>query len=146
SGQAIGTPPPRRRARMIHPMFQVPSSSLYPRQPIGDIIGRPRFVLGTGGKPGRRAKVHRMKAYVGLPPRVFNSFPDQLSGGQRQRVAIARALILDPEIVICDEPTSALDVSVQAQILNLLLDLRDELDLTYLFVTHDLSVVEHLAD
>ncbi len=146
SGQPVASLPARQRARMIQPIFQDPYSSLNPRQTIGEIIGRPLTVNQVGSKTERRSKVHRMMEYVGLPPRVFNSFPDQLSGGQRQRVAIARALILDPEIVICDEPTSALDVSVQAQILNLLLDLRDELDLTYLFVTHDLSVVEHLAD
>ncbi|MCU5781212.1 oligopeptide/dipeptide ABC transporter ATP-binding protein-like protein [Alcanivorax balearicus MACL04] len=146
AGRPVGALPPRQRARMIQPVFQDPYSSLNPRKTIGNIIGRPLQVNQLGAKAEQRTRVRRMMELVGLPARVFNSFPDQLSGGQRQRVAIARALILDPEIVICDEPTSALDVSVQAQILNLLLDLRDELDLTYLFVTHDLSVVAHLAD
>ncbi|KAF0807382.1 oligopeptide/dipeptide ABC transporter ATP-binding protein-like protein [Alcanivorax xiamenensis] len=146
AGRPVGELPPRQRARMIQPIFQDPYSSLNPRKTIGDIIGRPLQVNQVGARGEQQARVRRMMELVGLPTRVFNSFPDQLSGGQRQRVAIARALILDPEIVICDEPTSALDVSVQAQILNLLLDLRDELDLTYLFVTHDLSVVGHLAD
>ncbi|MDF0750114.1 ABC transporter ATP-binding protein [Marinobacter sp. 71-i] len=142
----ISTLPAWQRARMIQPIFQDPYSSLNPRKTIGDIIGRPLVVNHIGTKPEQLAKVHKMMEHVGLPRRVFNSYPDQLSGGQRQRAAIGRALIMDPEIVICDEPTSALDVSVQAQILNLLLDLRDELDLTYLFVTHDLSVVQHMAD
>nr|WP_297401440.1 ABC transporter ATP-binding protein [uncultured Marinobacter sp.] len=142
----IGALPAGQRARMIQPIFQDPYSSLNPRKTIGDIIGRPLVVNRIGTRPEQLAKVHQMMEHVGLPRRVFNSYPDQLSGGQRQRAAIGRALIMDPEIVICDEPTSALDVSVQAQILNLLLDLRDELDLTYLFVTHDLSVVRHMAD
>ncbi|MBM7335157.1 MAG: dipeptide ABC transporter ATP-binding protein [Alcanivorax sp.] len=146
AGRPLGEQPARQRARLIQPIFQDPYSSLNPRQTIGDLIRRPLVINRLGDAREQRARVHRMMDYVGLPSRVFNSFPDQLSGGQRQRAAIARALILDPEIVICDEPTSALDVSVQAQILNLLLDLRDELDLTYLFVTHDLSVVRHLAD
>ena len=142
----ISSLPAGQRARMIQPIFQDPYSSLNPRKTIGDIIGRPLVVNRMGSKAEQRAKVHKMMAHVGLPKRVFNSYPDQLSGGQRQRAAIGRALIMDPRIVICDEPTSALDVSVQSQILNLLLDLRDELDLTYLFVTHDLSVVRHMAD
>ncbi|MBF5056857.1 oligopeptide/dipeptide ABC transporter ATP-binding protein-like protein, partial [Alcanivorax sp. 521-1] len=146
AGRPLGEQRPRQRARLIQPIFQDPYSSLNPRQTIGDIIGRPLRVNQLGERREQRDRVRRMMEHVGLPDRVFNSFPDQLSGGQRQRAAIARALILDPDIVICDEPTSALDVSVQAQILNLLLDLRDELDLTYLFVTHDLSVVRHLAD
>ncbi|TVP55667.1 MAG: ABC transporter ATP-binding protein [Halomonadaceae bacterium] len=142
----ISTLPAGQRARMIQPIFQDPYSSLNPRKTIGDIIGRPLVVNRIGSSKEQLAKVHNIMEHVGLPRRVFNSYPDQLSGGQRQRAAIGRALIMDPEIVICDEPTSALDVSVQSQILNLLLDLRDELDLTYLFVTHDLSVVQHMAD
>nr|WP_282433951.1 oligopeptide/dipeptide ABC transporter ATP-binding protein [Marinobacter caseinilyticus] len=146
NGQRIEDLPPLQRARMIQPIFQDPYSSLNPRKTIGDIIGKPLAVHRIGTKAEQRAHTHRMMELVGLPARVFNSYPDQLSGGQRQRAAIGRALIMNPEVVICDEPTSALDVSVQAQILNLLLDLRDELDLTYLFVTHNLSVVEHMAD
>jgi len=107
-------------ARRIQPIFQDPYSSLNPRKSIAQLIG--------------------------LPRRMLDAYPGQLSGGQRQRVAIARALVMRPEVVICDEPTSALDVSVQAQILNLLLDLKRELGLTYFFISHNLAVVEHLAD
>lgn len=146
NGQRIENLPPMDRARMIQPIFQDPYSSLNPRKTIGEIIAKPLVVHGIGSKQEQHQEVRKMMELVGLPSRVFNSYPDQLSGGQRQRAAIGRALILNPEVVICDEPTSALDVSVQAQILNLLLDLRDELDLTYLFVTHNLSVVQHMAD
>ncbi|MFY3773940.1 dipeptide ABC transporter ATP-binding protein [Marinobacter salsuginis] len=146
NGQRIESLPPMERARMIQPIFQDPYSSLNPRKTIGEIIAKPLVVHGIGSTQDQHQKVREMMELVGLPSRVFNSYPDQLSGGQRQRAAIGRALILNPEVVICDEPTSALDVSVQAQILNLLLDLRDELDLTYLFVTHNLSVVQHMAD
>lgn len=146
NGQRIENLPPMERARMIQPIFQDPYSSLNPRKTIGEIIAKPLVVHGIGSSHEQHKRVRDTMELVGLPSRVFNSYPDQLSGGQRQRAAIGRALILNPEVVICDEPTSALDVSVQAQILNLLLDLRDELDLTYLFVTHNLSVVQHMAD
>ncbi len=146
NSQRIENLPPMKRARMIQPIFQDPYSSLNPRKTIGEIIAKPLVVHGLGSKKEQHDRVRRIMELVGLPSRVFNSYPDQLSGGQRQRAAIGRALILNPEVVICDEPTSALDVSVQAQILNLLLDLRDELNLTYLFVTHNLSVVQHMAD
>jgi len=146
NGQRIETLPAMQRARMIQPIFQDPYSSLNPRKTIGEIIGKPLAVHKLGSRQEQLAKTYSMMELVGLPRRVFNSYPNQLSGGQRQRAAIGRALIMRPEVVICDEPTSALDVSVQAQILNLLLDLRDELDLTYLFVTHNLSVVQHMAD
>ena len=146
NGQRIETLPAMQRARMIQPIFQDPYSSLNPRKTIGEIIGKPLAVHKLGSRREQLAKTYSMMELVGLPRRVFNSYPNQLSGGQRQRAAIGRALIMRPEVVICDEPTSALDVSVQAQILNLLLDLRDELDLTYLFVTHNLSVVQHMAD
>jgi ABC-type oligopeptide transport system ATPase subunit len=99
-----------------------------------------------GTQAERNAEVKRMLDLVGMPERTHQQYPNQLSGGQRQRVAIARALILRPGILVCDEPTSALDVSVQAQILNLLLDLKAEFGLSYLFISHDLGVVEHLAD
>lgn len=133
-------------ARRVQPIFQDPYSSLNPRRSIGQIIGRPLEIHEIGTSAERGVQVEEIMERVGLPHRLVNRYPNQLSGGQRQRVAIARAIIMRPEIVICDEPTSALDVSVQSQILNLLLDLRDELGLTYLLITHDLSVVRHMAD
>ncbi|WP_378942865.1 ABC transporter ATP-binding protein [Paracoccus sp. R86501] len=132
-------------ARRIQPIFQDPYSSLNPRKTIQDIIALPLRVHGIGDEASRMKAVVNILDVVGLPRRVLTSYPSQMSGGQRQRVAIARALIMRPEIVICDEPTSALDVSVQSQILNLLGELRDEFNLTYLFISHDLAVVEHLA-
>ena len=135
----------RTIARHMQPIFQDPYSSLNPRRTLGEIVRRPLEVHGIGWPAERRRKVEEMMAKVGLPPRLVHSYPNQLSGGQRQRVAIARSIIMEPQIVICDEPTSALDVSVQSQILNLLLDLRDQLGLTYLIITHDLALVEHMA-
>lgn len=132
-------------ARRIQPIFQDPYSSLNPRKTIADIVSLPLRVHGIGDAASQQAAVREMLDVVGLPSRVMNTYPSQMSGGQRQRVAIARALVMKPEIVICDEPTSALDVSVQSQILNLLGDLRSELGLTYLFISHNLAVVEHLA-
>ena len=132
-------------ARRIQPVFQHPYSSLNPRKNIADIISLPLRAHKIGDARDWEKATLDMLDYVGLPKRVLGSFPNQLSGGQRQRVAIARALIMKPELVICDEPTSALDMSVQSQILNLLVDLQDELGLTYLFISHDLAVIEHLA-
>ena len=133
------------RARRIQPVFQDPYSSLNPRKRVRDIVALPLKVHRVGDPAGWPDAVAAMLEKVGLAPRLADSYPNQLSGGQRQRVAIARALIMRPEIVICDEPTSALDVSVQSQILNLLLELQRELGLTYLFISHNLAVVEHLA-
>ncbi|WOI57646.1 oligopeptide/dipeptide ABC transporter ATP-binding protein [Palleronia sp. LCG004] len=132
-------------ASRLQPIFQDPYSSLNPRKSIEDIVSLPLRVHGIGDAASRDRSVREMLEIVGLPQRVLNSYPSQMSGGQRQRVAIARALVMRPEIVICDEPTSALDVSVQSQILNLLGQLRREFGLTYLFISHDLAVVEHLA-
>ncbi|TAN52488.1 MAG: ATP-binding cassette domain-containing protein [Betaproteobacteria bacterium] len=132
-------------ARRIQPVFQDPYSSLNPRKTVGAIIGLPLEVQGGADGAQRRRQVEAMMEHVGLAGRLYHNYPNQLSGGQRQRVAIARALITHPEIVVCDEPTSALDVSVQSQILNLLQDLRRELGLTYLFISHNLAVVEHIA-
>jgi peptide/nickel transport system ATP-binding protein len=135
----------RERARLIQPVFQDPYSSLNPRQRIRDIVGLP--LAAQGGVPARQRadRVMEMLARVGISAEMAERRPAELSGGQRQRVAIARALVLRPRIVVCDEPTSALDVSVQAQILNLLAELRRELGLTYLFISHNLAVVEHIA-
>jgi peptide/nickel transport system ATP-binding protein len=133
-------------ARRVQPVFQDPYSSLNPRKTIGQIIGDPLIIHGIGTPAERQNRVETVMEQVGLPRRLVNSYPSQMSGGQRQRVAIARALVMKPEVLICDEPTSALDVSVQAQILNLLQDLREELNLTYIFISHDLSVVEYMAD
>ncbi len=132
-------------ARSVQPVFQDPYSSLNPRKTLEAIIALPLNVHKIGTKDERRARVVEIMEMVELPRRLLHSYPSQLSGGQRQRVAVARALAMKPEVIICDEPTSALDVSVQASILNMLQDLRTELNLTYLFISHDLSVVEHLS-
>ncbi|MFV0297538.1 MAG: ABC transporter ATP-binding protein [Hyphomicrobiaceae bacterium] len=144
-GQPIGELSRMDVARIIQPIFQDPYSSLNPRKSIGSIIGLPLKVQGDREPSTWRRRVEEMMELVGLAPRLYGNYPSQLSGGQRQRVAIARALINRPRMVICDEPTSALDVSVQSQILNLLADLRRELGLTYLVISHNLAVVEHMA-
>jgi peptide/nickel transport system ATP-binding protein len=132
-------------AKRIQPIFQDPYSSLNPRHSVGSIIGLPLKVQNDPNPETWTKRIEEMMDLVGLPKRVFNNYPSQMSGGQRQRVAIARALVGRPELVICDEPTSALDVSVQSQILNLLTDLRKELGLTYIIISHNLAVVEHIA-
>ena len=145
-GRPIGANDRIAVSRRVQPIFQDPYSSLNPRKSVAQLIALPLLVHGVGDRASRRAKVMEMLDLVGLSSRHYHAYPGQLSGGQRQRVAIARALILRPEVVICDEPTSALDVSVQAQILNLLLELKRQLGLTYFFISHNLAVVEHLAD
>jgi peptide/nickel transport system ATP-binding protein len=134
------------RARLIQPVFQDPYSSLNPRMTVGATIAAPLEILGIGDRPQRAAKLAELMHFVGLSPQLRHAYPAQLSGGQRQRVAIARALIAEPRILICDEPTSALDVSVQAQILNLIARLHRELRTTIVLISHNLAVVEHLAD
>lgn len=146
SGSSADSFSQRHIARRIQPIFQDPYSSLNATKSIKSIISLPLRVHRVGAPADWDRKVYEMLDLVGLPRRVAQSFPSQLSGGQRQRVAIARALIMRPEVIICDEPTSALDVSVQSQILNLLQDLRQELGLTYLMISHNLAVVEHMAD
>jgi peptide/nickel transport system ATP-binding protein len=144
-GRPTGELGRREIASLIQPVFQDPYSSLNPRKPIGAIITLPLRVQGASRPDTWRAKVEDMMERVGLARTLYDNYPSQLSGGQRQRVAIARALINGPRMVICDEPTSALDVSVQSQILNLLQDLRRDLGLTYLLISHNLAVVEHMA-
>jgi oligopeptide/dipeptide ABC transporter ATP-binding protein len=134
--------PLRRQMQMI---FQDPYSSLNPRMTISDIIGEPLLVNGMGDLSSRRRRVAELLDVVQLPQAYMNRFPHAFSGGQRQRIGIARALALNPALIVADEPVSALDVSVQAQIINLMLDLQDRLGLSYLFVAHDLSVVKHVS-
>jgi oligopeptide transport system ATP-binding protein len=133
----------RRRIQVI---FQDPYSSLNPRMKVGDILNEPMKVHGIEPDAGRRsAKVRELLSICGLHPRFADRYPHEMSGGQRQRVGIARALALEPEFIVCDEAVSALDVSIQAQVVNLLEDLRERFGLTYLFIAHDLSVVRHLC-
>lgn len=145
-GREIDSGNRKEMASRIQPIFQDPYSSLNPRRSVADIVEVALRLHGIGTPEERKARVKEMLDVVGMPARTHSQYPGQLSGGQRQRVAIARALIMRPDILICDEPTSALDVSVQAQILNLLLALKQEFGLTYLLISHNLSVVEHLVD
>ncbi len=133
----------RRRMQLI---FQDPVSSLNPRLKVGQIVAEGLIAHGIGTHAERRARVEALLAEVGLPPEAATRYPHEFSGGQRQRIGIARALALDPEFIVADECVSALDVSIQAQVLNLLLDLRKKRDLTMLFIAHDLAVVEYLCD
>ena len=136
----------KRYRRHMQMVFQDPFSSLNPRMGIADIIGEPLLVNGMRSVEERRKRVAELLDMVQLPRAYRSRFPHAFSGGQRQRIGIARALALNPSLIVADEPVSALDVSVQAQILNLMLDLQDRLGLTYLFVAHDLSVVKHVSD
>lgn len=135
--------PYRQRIQMI---FQDPQSSLNPRKTVGDIVGEPMRVNRTVKKASIKDKIVDLLESVGLKPQDMQRYPHAFSGGQRQRIGIARALALNPELIVADEPVSALDVSVQAQILNLLAELREKYELSYIFIAHDLSVVEHISD
>lgn len=137
----------RELRREIQIIFQDPYASLNPRMTVGDIVSEPWEIhKGFVAKGNRRQSVQNLLELVGLNPDHINRFPHQFSGGQRQRVGVARALALNPSVLICDEPVSALDVSVQAQVINLLEELQEELNLAYLFIAHDLSVVRHICD
>ena len=144
-GKALPELDRRARARLIQPVFQDPFASLNPRRCIRDIVALPLLAQGSFSRGEIERRVAAMLDRVGLAPELGERLPASLSGGQRQRAAIARALVQQPRNVICDDPTSALDVSVQAQILNLLAELRRDLGLTYLFISHNLAVVEHVA-
>jgi peptide/nickel transport system ATP-binding protein/oligopeptide transport system ATP-binding protein len=133
----------RKRMQII---FQDPYSSLNPRQTVGRIIGEGLAIHKMGTPAERKERVRHIMEVVGLRPEHINRYPHEFSGGQRQRIGVARALALNPDLVICDEPLSALDVSIQAQVINLLKDLQAEFSLTYLFISHDLSVVRHISD
>jgi len=134
----------RRKAQMI---FQDPYASLNPRWTVSAIIGEPLRVHNLlPNEKERNERVHELMLRVGLSPRLINRFPHEFSGGQRQRIGVARALAVNPLFIVCDEPISALDVSIQAQVVNLLEELQDEFNLTYLFIAHDLSMVRHICD
>jgi oligopeptide transport system ATP-binding protein len=135
---------PLRRELQI--VFQDPYASLNPRKRVGQIIGTPLEIHGIGDRRERKRQVQELLEKVGLSPEHYNRFPHEFSGGQRQRIGVARALALRPKLVIADEPVSALDVSIQAQVINLLADLQEEFDLTYVFIAHDLGVVRHVSD
>ncbi|MCC3303346.1 ABC transporter ATP-binding protein [Sneathiella sp. HT1-7] len=136
----------REARRKVQMVFQDPYSSLDPRRRVGDIVREPLDLMDIGAEEDRDQMVHDLFVQVGLRPELVRLFPHQFSGGQRQRVGLARALATKPELIVCDEPVSALDVAVQAQILNLMRKLQEDLGLTYLFISHDLGVVQHLCD
>ncbi|MGW2327344.1 ABC transporter ATP-binding protein [Streptomyces sp. NPDC001700] len=142
----LGTAAMRPMRRDVQMIFQDPYSSLNPRHTVGAIVSAPFKLQGVTPEGGIKAEVQRLLALVGLNPEHYNRYPHEFSGGQRQRIGIARALALKPKLVVADEPVSALDVSIQAQVVNLLDDLQDELGLTYVIIAHDLSVIRHVSD
>jgi oligopeptide transport system ATP-binding protein len=144
--RALGGDELRRLRREMQIIFQDPYASLNPRLRVRDIVGEPLIVHRMGDKGERRERVADLLRKVGLDPDYMNRYPHEFSGGQRQRIGIARALALNPKLIVADEPVSALDVSVQAQVINLLEDLQAEFDLTYLFISHGLAVVEHISN
>ncbi|HEU4596320.1 MAG TPA: dipeptide ABC transporter ATP-binding protein [Pyrinomonadaceae bacterium] len=144
--RALGGGDLRRLRREMQIIFQDPYASLNPRLKVRDIVGEPFIIHGIGTKGERRERVADLLRKVGLDPDYMNRYPHEFSGGQRQRIGIARALALNPKLIVADEPVSALDVSVQAQVINLLEDLQTEFDLTFLFISHGLAVVEHISD
>ncbi|WHH60106.1 dipeptide ABC transporter ATP-binding protein [Petroclostridium sp. X23] len=136
----------REKRRLMQMVFQKPFESLNPRVTIGDIIGSPFEIHKAASRKEKKRKVQELLAYVGLEPRYINRYPHEFSGGQRQRIGIARAIALRPKLIICDEPISALDVSIQAQILNLLKDMQKDFGLSYIFISHNLSVVKYMSN
>lgn len=137
----------RRMRRRMQMIFQDPYASLNPRMTVGSIVGEPLEVHNIGStRKERQERVQELLKIVGLNPYFINRYPHEFSGGQRQRIGVARALAVNPSFIVCDEPISALDVSIQAQVINLLEDLQQDLGLTYLFIAHDLSVVRHISD
>ena len=144
--RALGGEKLRLLRREMQIIFQDPYASLNPRLRVRDIVSEPLVIHGIGDKAERRERVADLLRKVGLDPDYMNRYPHEFSGGQRQRIGIARALALNPKLIVADEPVSALDVSVQAQVINLLEDLQSEFDLTYLFISHGLAVVEHISD
>jgi oligopeptide transport system ATP-binding protein len=135
--------PLRREMQMV---FQDPYASLNPRKRVGSIVGDPMKIHNVGDRKDRRKRVQELLEVVGLSPEHYNRFPHEFSGGQRQRIGVARALALRPKLIVADEPVSALDVSIQSQMLNLLEDLQNDFNLTYIFIAHDLGVVRHVSD